>query len=57
MCVVLEKLTNLMPRFPQLIEKAGLRGTAGVATAMMVVFSVVPTLFLQFKGRDLHRAK
>lgn len=46
-----------MPRFPQLIEKAGLRGTAGVATAMMVIFSVLPTLFLQFKGRDLHRAK
>ncbi|ETS78155.1 hypothetical protein PFICI_10217 [Pestalotiopsis fici W106-1] len=43
--------------FPQLIEKAGLRGTAGVATAMMVVFSVLPTLFLQFKGRQLHRVK
>ncbi|KAK9773094.1 putative Major facilitator superfamily (MFS) profile domain-containing protein [Seiridium cardinale] len=40
--------------FPQLIEAAGMPGTAGVATGMMVVFAVLPTLYLQFRGRSLH---
>ncbi|KAH6647384.1 major facilitator superfamily domain-containing protein, partial [Truncatella angustata] len=40
--------------FPQLIEAAGMAGTAGVATGMMVVFSVLPTLVLQFAGRRWH---
>ncbi|KAI0153601.1 major facilitator superfamily domain-containing protein [Pestalotiopsis sp. NC0098] len=40
--------------FPQLIEAVGMPGTAGVATGMMVVFSVVPTLALQFFVRKSH---
>ncbi|KAI1880570.1 hypothetical protein JX265_000810 [Neoarthrinium moseri] len=40
--------------FPQLIEAAGMLGTAGVATAMIVVFSLIPTIYLQWRGRNMH---
>ncbi|KAH8666936.1 major facilitator superfamily domain-containing protein [Xylariales sp. PMI_506] len=40
--------------FPQIIEAIGMPGTAGVATGMMVVFSVIPTLILHWKGKNWH---
>jgi hypothetical protein len=42
-------------RFPQLIEAAGYGGMAGISTVMIVVFSVIPTLVLQWKGKSLHQ--
>ncbi|KAJ7935430.1 major facilitator superfamily domain-containing protein [Mycena leptocephala] len=38
--------------FPDLIERAGYGATAGTATAMMVVFSVIPTILLQWKDHN-----
>ncbi|KAF7346098.1 MFS multidrug transporter [Mycena sanguinolenta] len=38
--------------FPNLIAAVGYGATAGIATAMMVVFSIFPTVLLQFFGHD-----
>jgi hypothetical protein len=56
MSLAMKKHTNIACRFPQLIEAVGFPATAGVATAMMVVFAVLPTIFLQWKGHSLRKA-
>ncbi|KAF8208702.1 major facilitator superfamily domain-containing protein [Mycena galopus ATCC 62051] len=38
--------------FPNLIAAAGYGATAGIATAMILVFSVFPTVLLQFYGHN-----
>ncbi|EPS31933.1 hypothetical protein PDE_06892 [Penicillium oxalicum 114-2] len=40
--------------FPEMFEKVGWAGGAGIAAAMMVVVSVVPTIILQFGGSKWH---
>ncbi|KAJ5489533.1 hypothetical protein N7539_004423 [Penicillium diatomitis] len=40
--------------FPQMFETVGWAGGAGVAAAMMVVISVIPTIMLQFRGAKWH---
>lgn len=37
-----------------MFEKVGWAGGAGIAAAMMVVVSVVPTIILQFSGSKWH---
>ncbi|KAF9737648.1 hypothetical protein PMIN02_001271 [Paraphaeosphaeria minitans] len=37
--------------FPQMFENVGIANSAGVAVAMLVVVSVVPTLVLQWRGK------
>lgn len=36
--------------FPQMFDNLGLYGSAGLATGLMVVFGVLPTIALQWKG-------
>lgn len=38
--------------FPQLFENVGLSGSAGVCCALIIGVSVIPTIFLQFRGRS-----
>ncbi|KAL1846962.1 hypothetical protein Daus18300_014092 [Diaporthe australafricana] len=38
--------------FPQSIEEVGYRETAGIAVAMMVAFSVIPVMIVQWRGRS-----
>lgn len=40
--------------FPNLIDVAGFNATAGISTAMMVVFSVLPVILLQWRGNKWH---
>ncbi|KAJ7264001.1 major facilitator superfamily domain-containing protein [Mycena haematopus] len=42
----------LLSGFPNLIEAVGYGATAGIATTMMVVFSVLPSILLQFYGHN-----
>jgi len=37
-------------RFPPMFENEGLYVSAGIAAALMVAFSIIPTIFLQWKG-------
>lgn len=45
---------ELWNRFPQLFETVGWGGGAGVAIALMVGVSVIPTVILQFRGSKWH---
>lgn len=36
-----------------MFTNVGLYGSAGIAAAMMIVFSIIPTIFLQWKGQAL----
>ncbi|TIA13879.1 putative MFS multidrug transporter [Aureobasidium pullulans] len=38
--------------FPQMFESIGLKASAGVGTALMIGVSVVPTIYLHFRGRS-----
>ena len=40
--------------FPQMFETVGWGGGAGVAAALMVGVSVIPTAILQFRGSKWH---
>ncbi|KAK4548426.1 hypothetical protein LTR36_009336 [Oleoguttula mirabilis] len=42
--------------FPPMFTNVGLYGSAGIAAAMMIVFSILPTIFLQWKGQGLRGA-
>ena len=37
-------------RFPQMFENVGIANSAGIATALLVVVSLIPTAVLQWKG-------
>jgi hypothetical protein len=37
--------------FPQMLSTVGLSPSAGIITALMVCFSVLPAIFLQWRGR------
>ena len=37
-------------RFPQMFENVGIANSAGIATALLVVVSFIPTAVLQWKG-------
>lgn len=39
--------------FPQMFENVGYNGSAGIGVALMVAFSIIPTIFIQFYGRKL----
>lgn len=39
-----------MNRFPQMFENVGFYGSTGIATALTVGVSVIPTILLQWKG-------
>nr|KAK5448248.1 hypothetical protein LTR18_001336 [Exophiala xenobiotica] len=43
--------------FPPMIENVGLYGSAGIVTALIVVGSIIPSVFLQWKGRSFRHAK
>ncbi|KAL2126392.1 hypothetical protein VTI74DRAFT_1007 [Chaetomium olivicolor] len=38
--------------FPEMIKEAGFGASAGIATAMLVAVSMIPTAVVQWKGRD-----
>ncbi|WPH00812.1 MFS general substrate transporter [Acrodontium crateriforme] len=38
--------------FPPMFTNVGLYGSAGIAAALMITCSVIPTMFLQWKGRS-----
>ncbi|KAJ9500151.1 hypothetical protein LTR99_008399 [Exophiala xenobiotica] len=39
--------------FPQMFENVGLYGSAGITTGLLVAVSLLPTIYLQWKGRAL----
>jgi hypothetical protein len=40
-----------------MIENVGLYASAGIVTALIVVGSIIPSVFLQWKGRSFRHAK
>lgn len=50
--MLLDKSLNT-PRFPPMFTNVGLAGSAGIASALMFGVSIVPTIFLQWKGKAL----
>lgn len=53
---IFETNTDRAHRFPSMFTNVGLYGSAGIAAGLMIAFSILPTIFLQFKGRSLRRA-
>lgn len=45
---------DFLKRFPQMFETVGWGGGAGIAAALMVTVSVIPTVILQFRGSKWH---
>ncbi|KAK7181600.1 hypothetical protein DPSP01_011397 [Paraphaeosphaeria sporulosa] len=43
--------------FPQMFEHVGIANSAGVAVAMLVVVSVIPTLVLQWRGKFFRQSE
>jgi hypothetical protein len=37
-----------------MIENVGLYGSAGIVTALIAAVSIIPTVFLQWRGPALH---
>jgi hypothetical protein len=46
--------TDFLKRFPQMFETVGWGGGAGIAAALMVAVSVIPTMILQARGPKWH---
>jgi hypothetical protein len=44
----------VLNRFPQMLENVGLYGSAGIVAALMVAASIIPTIFLQWRGKALY---
>jgi hypothetical protein len=48
----LGRLTTVGPFwFPDMFTNLGLRGSAGLMVGIIVVVSILPTVFIQWKGR------
>lgn len=43
--------------FPSMFDNAGLKGTAGIMVGIVVVASVLPTIYIQWKGKALREKR
>jgi hypothetical protein len=51
-------LTNLGPFwFPDMFSRLGLSGSAGLMVGIIIVFSILPTILIQWKGRGIREKR
>lgn len=50
-------LIQVYNRFPDMFENVGVAKSAGVATALLVGVSLIPTMLLQWRGQAWRRAE
>jgi hypothetical protein len=43
--------------FPDMFTSLGLAGSAGLMVGLIVVFSILPIIFIQWKGRQIRERK
>jgi hypothetical protein len=52
------ELTILGPFwFPDMFASLGLRGSAGLMVGIIVMFAILPTMFIQWKGRGIREKR
>jgi hypothetical protein len=43
--------------FPDMFTNVGLSGSAGLMVGIIVVFAILPTIFIQWKGRTIREKR
>ena len=43
--------------FPDMFTNVGLNGSAGLMVGIIVVFAILPTIFIQWKGRTIREKR